>query len=142
MRGSLRVSRAITTRDFSRSVLAIFRDKEKSNAMLATDRGPISIVVPDVTEKEVRQVAAETLEWAKSINVEEELMAKTRLPTDAPGARPLWHLAALSLVGDVEKLKSYRTSFEAGDRLGLVPYITKDYIGRAVAFAEEFAAKS
>lgn len=62
------------------------------------------------------------------------------LPTDAPGARPIWHLAALALLGDVAKLKPYQASFEAGDRLGFVPYITKDYIDRAVTLAEELAS--
>ena len=55
---------------------------------------------------------------------------------------PMRHLAALALAGDVAKLKSYQASFEAGDRLGFVPYITKDYIDRAVALAEKYAARS
>lgn len=137
----LEIHRSISTRDFSRAVVAISCDKREYNTPLAVERCPISVIVPEVTEKEVRQVSAEALEWAKSINVEEALAEKTRLPTDAPGARPLWHLAALSLAGDVEKLKSYQASFEEGDRLGFVPYITKDYIDRAVAFAEEYVAE-
>ncbi|MDN3719635.1 hypothetical protein QW131_11790 [Roseibium salinum] len=63
------------------------------------------------------------------------------LPTNAPGARPIWHLAALALLGDVAKLKFYQASFEAGDRLGFVNYVTKDYIDRTVSFAERLAAR-
>jgi len=46
------------------------------------------------------------------------------------------------LLGDVAKLKSYQTSFVAGDRLGFVNYVTKDYIDRAVALAEGNSAKA
>ena len=44
---------------------------------------------------------------------------------------------ALALLGDIAKLKSYQASFEGGDRLGFVPYVTKGYIDRAVSLAEE-----
>jgi hypothetical protein len=43
------------------------------------------------------------------------------------------------VLGDVERLKSYQASFEAGNRLCFVNYVTKDYIDRAVALAEQGA---
>ena len=54
-----------------------------------------------------------------------------------PGAAGVWQLAALALLGRTAKLKSYQASFAAGNRIGFVNYITKDYIDRAVALAEE-----
>ena len=62
------------------------------------------------------------------------------MPTDAPGAQPLWHLGALAVLGDVKTLKAYQASFAADDRLGFVNYITKDYINRALALAEQHAS--
>ena len=56
------------------------------------------------------------------------------------GARPVWHLAALVVLGDLEKLKFYQASFEAGDRLGFVKYITKNYIDSAVASVVRISA--
>lgn len=54
-----------------------------------------------------------------------------------PGAAGVWQLAALALLGRTAKLKSYQASFAAGNRIGFVNYITKDYIDRAVALAEK-----
>ncbi len=50
---------------------------------------------------------------------------------------PLRHLAALAIAGDVERLNSYKNSFEKGDRLGFVPYITVDMIDRAILIAQK-----
>ncbi len=66
------------------------------------------------------------------------LQKHAALPTTAPGTGPVLHLAALAVLRDVTKLKSYQASWAAGDRLGFVPYVTKDYIDRAVSLAEEF----
>jgi len=79
------------------------------------------------------------MSWAKKQDLSKALHDYALLPTDAPGARPIWHLAALAILKDVEKLKSYQDSFEAGDRLGFVPYVTKEYIERAVVLAKDTA---
>ena len=45
---------------------------------------------------------------------------------------PLYHLAALSILGDAERLNEYLIYFQNGNRLGFVPYITEDMIYRAL----------
>lgn len=95
---------------------------------------------PEILEEHVRQASDDAIEWAKDQDLDKALQEYAALPTDAPGARPIWHLGALAVLGDVERLKSYQASFEAGDRLGFVPYVTKDYIDRAVAFTEKKAS--
>lgn len=80
--------------------------------------------------------------WAEAQDLDKALWDHAALPTNAPGARPIWHLAALALLGDVMKLKSYQASCAAGDRLRFVNYITKDYIDRAVALAEELVVRT
>ena len=96
--------------------------------------------VPEILEVHVRQASDEAIAWAEAQDLDKALRDHAALPTNAPGARPIWHLAALALLGDVAKLKSYQASFEAGDRLGFVNYITKDYVDRAVSLAEELSA--
>ncbi len=50
---------------------------------------------------------------------------------------PLRHLAALAIAGDVSCLANYQFSFEQGDRLGFVPYVTQNMIGRALLIANK-----
>ncbi len=100
------------------------------------------IIVPEILYDHVRQASEEAIAWAEAQDLDKALRDHAALPTNAPGARPIWHLAALVLLGDVAKLKSYQASFEAGDRLGFVNYVTKDYIDRAVALAEELNSPS
>ncbi len=102
----------------------------------------IHIRVPEVLEEHVRQASDEAITWAEQQDLDKALQEHAALPTDAPGARPIWHLAALALLGDVAKLKSYQASFETGNRLGFVNYITKGCIDRALAAAEEHAAET
>ncbi|HMQ40145.1 MAG TPA: hypothetical protein PKC09_02625 [Paracoccus sp. (in: a-proteobacteria)] len=110
------------------------------SAPLVTPWNNPDIRVPEILEEHVRQASDEAIAWAKAQDLDKALREHAALPTNAPGARPIWHLAALALLGDVAKLKSYQASFAAGDRLGFVNYITKDYIDRAVALAEQTAS--
>lgn len=111
-----------------------------SYAPLVRSRKGLYYQVPEVLEEHVRQASDDAIAWAQEQDLDKALGDHAALPTNAPGARPIWHLAALALLGDVAKLKSYQTSFAAGDRLGFVNYVTKDYIDRAVAVAEQIAS--
>ncbi len=91
---------------------------------------------PRISETHVRQASAEVISWAKEQNLNAALQEKAALPTTAPGTGPVLHLAALAVLSDVDRLEYYQSRFVAGDRLGFVPYITKEYIDRAVAQAK------
>ena len=95
------------------------------------------ICVPEVLDQHVRQVSEKAIAWAQEQDLDMALRKYAALPTSSPGALPVRHLAALVLFGDVDRLKSYLKSFDAGDRLGFVPYITRDYIFRALQLAED-----
>lgn len=112
------------------------------SAPLVTPWNNPDIRVPEILEEHVRQASDEAIAWAEAQDLDKALRDHAALPTNAPGARPIWHLAALALLGDVAKLKSYQASFEAGDRLHFVNYVTKDYIDRAVALAQELNSPS
>ncbi|MDO8344103.1 MAG: hypothetical protein Q7T48_12950 [Cellvibrio sp.] len=88
-------------------------------------------------ESDIVSISNELLEWAKQQNVEDGLSIFRNYPTDSVGNMPLKHLGALAIAKDVNKLSYYLESFKAGDRLGFVPYITQDFIERALKIAEE-----
>lgn len=98
-----------------------------------TDEFAVSSLI--ITTQQVVNLSEKTISWAKSCNISEGLKALRNLPTNSIGAMPARHLAALAGAGDVETLSRYRDSFVAGDRLGFVPYITNDFIARALDFA-------
>ena len=92
---------------------------------------------PEIDAGHVQRASEEAITGAMNLDLGKALLDCAALPTSAPGARPVWHLGALAVLGDVQRLKSYQASFEMGDRLGFVTYVTKDYIDRAVELAEQ-----
>lgn len=130
---------SVSTDEFSKACSEIRGERRSGYPLVRAWKGP-DIRAPEILEEHVRQASEEAIAWAAAQDLDKALRDHAALPTNAPGARPIWHLAALALLGDVAKLKSYQTSFAAGDRLGFVNYVTKDYIDRAVALAEELAA--
>lgn len=132
---------SVSTVEFSHACGKI-RERASGYSSLITAWKGLDIRAPEILEEHVRQASEQAIAWAQSQDLDEALRKHAALPTDAPGTGPILHLASLAILGEVEKLKSYQASFEAGDRLGFVPYITKDYIDRAVALAQELAAKS
>lgn len=88
-----------------------------------------------LTPSNVLLMAEKAMAWALNQDLNAGLATYRNLPTDSKGAMPLRHLAALAIAKDVDVLGSYRKSFEDGNRLGFVPYITKDMIDRALLIA-------
>lgn len=138
-RQQLWVMRSTSTDAFS-SACAKIDPGYGISAPLVTPWNNPDIRAPEILNEHVRQASEEAIAWAEAQDLDKALRDHAALPTNAPGARPIWHLAALALLGDMAKLKSYQASFEAGDRLGFVNYVAKDYIDRAVALAEETAS--
>lgn len=128
---------SLSTDAFSKACFTI-RDRGSRYADLATLWNGWKISAPEITEAHVHQASEACITWAKAQDLNAALQEKIALPTSAPGTAPVLHLGALVVAGDIEKLKSYQASFAAGDRLGFAPYITRDYIDRAVALAEEY----
>jgi hypothetical protein len=130
---------SVSTNQFSEICMKIC-EKLDNYTHITGAHPSLSFSVPEIFEEHVRQMSDNAIAWAQDQDLERALAEYAALPTSAPGSGPVKHLAALVLRGDIAKLKSYQASFEAGDRLGFVPYITKDYIDRAVAAAEEMAS--
>jgi hypothetical protein len=132
---------SVSTDEFSYACGNI-REGASGYSSLITAWSGLDIRAPEILVEHIQQASDEAITWAQRQDLDKALRDHAALPTDAPGTGPILHLASLAILGEVEKLKSYQASFEAGDRLGFVPYVTKDYIDRAVAVAEELAAKS
>jgi len=97
------------------------------------------IRAPEISKLHVRRMSDEAIAWAEKQDLDQALRDYASLPTNAPGARPIWHLGALVMLGNITKLKCYLTSFDVGDRLGFVNYVTKDHIERAILLSEKIS---
>ena len=130
---------SLTTAIFSNACSNIDPDYGDYSPYIRAWNG-INIYASEILEEHVRQASEHAIQWAKAQDLEKALYKHAALPTDAPGVQPVWHLGALAVLGDVKTLKAYQASFAAGDRLGFVNYITRDYIDRALALAEQHAS--
>ncbi|MEO1610679.1 MAG: hypothetical protein AAFR90_15410, partial [Pseudomonadota bacterium] len=116
---------SVSTDAFSKFCSQIKDKKIHFYPLVRAWKGP-DIRAPEILEEHICQASQEAIAWAQEQDLDKALQDHAALPTNAPGARPIWHLAALALLGDVAKLKSYQASFEVGDQLGFVNYVTKD----------------
>lgn len=131
----LAASPTLSTDKFS-DVCAKIRADGASYTPLVRAWKSFKVKVPEVEIEHVVRLSGEAIDWAKKQDLPAALLEHAGLPTTSPGARPIWHLAALAILGDASKLRSYHSSFIAGDRLGFVNYVTIDYIERALEQAE------
>ena len=100
------------------------------------------MIPPPITKSVIRKIAQVYSDWALAQDLAAVKKRLRGLPTDSIGIKPLKHLSALAEAGEVETLRSYADAFARGDRLGFVPYITEDYIARALEIAKEKAGES
>ncbi|MBB2885588.1 MULTISPECIES: hypothetical protein [Pseudomonas] len=125
---------SVSTKEFSEVVAFVLGEGSGYSPVIVSNEPPEKL--PNFSSDDVLRMSEKAISWARSQNIESGLMVYRNLPTDAKGAMPLRHLAALAIAGDVERLEGYKKSFEMGDRLGFVPYITADMIDRAVLKAK------
>jgi len=134
----IRVTLSLSTDEFSSACSQIRNQPDDYMPFIRPWNWP-GVTAPEIREEHIHQASQQAIDWAKEQDLHQGLIDLAALPTDAFGLKPLWHIAALALLGDIDKLKFYQSSFEAGDRLGFEDYITKDYIDRAVTLAEQNA---
>lgn len=126
---------SISTKTFTAAVEFILGEAVGFEPIIVSNDVPAKIV--NFSLDDVIKVSQAATSWAEAQDVEHGLMVYRQLPTDSKGARPLRHLAALAIAGDVGRLASYQRSFEQGDRLGFVPYITAEMVDRALLLARD-----
>lgn len=137
----LEVMPSLSRDDFAKACASIDIGHGNNSPLIVSFKD-VCIRVPEILEGHVQQASNEAIAWAQEQDLDAALQEHAALPTNAPGIRPIWHLAALVLLGDIAKLKIYQKTFMSGDRLGFVNYVTEDYIDRAVTLAENNSANS
>lgn len=125
---------SVSTKTFSSAAEFIFGSKDDHEPIIVTNG--VEEKVENFSANDVVALSEGTISWGFSQDIEAGLAAYRALQTDAKGAMPLRHLAALAIAGDLQTLSRYQRSFAHGDRLNFVPYITADLIDRALSLAQ------
>ncbi|MBD8189834.1 DUF6990 domain-containing protein [Pseudomonas viridiflava] len=126
---------SISTEEFSDAVSFISGDVRNNTPIKVSNDAPEKLV--NLSSDSVIKLTEKAISWARSQSIDEGLKFYKDLPTDAKGALPIRHLAALALAGDIGRLSIYKQSFDKGDRLGFAPYITTEMLSRALILGEE-----
>lgn len=124
---------SVSSRKFSEFVSFISGEGVEYEPLIVSNETPEKLTKLGIDD--IHRLSQESLSWALNQDIEKGLANYRNLPTNAKGAMPLRHLAALAIAGDVNQLSSYQRSFEQGDRLEFVPYITTEMIERALLLA-------
>ncbi|MBD9429901.1 MULTISPECIES: DUF6990 domain-containing protein [Achromobacter] len=126
---------SISCKPFSQAVSRIFGENIEYEPIVVRNSPPRKML--ELSTGDVLGLAEEAISWADAESLESGLAIYRSLPTDAKGAMPLRHLAALAMAREVDILVSYRDSFERGNRLGFVLYVTTEMLDRAILIARE-----
>lgn len=132
---------SVSTENFSHAFYLIRGIKGKFIGMIRFNQSP-RIKSPQLENDHILEATDAALAWARQQDLHAALLKHAAIPFEPRGTGPVLHLSALALLGDVDQLFCYRRKMAAGDRLTFVPYVTLDFIDRAISFAEEFKNKA
>lgn len=124
---------SISSRAFSDAAGFILGERQGFEPVIASNEPPQKL--ERLCADDVIRLADSALSWAQHQDLDAGLALYRSLPTDAKGAMPLRHLAALAIACAVDPLEDYKQSFEEGNRLGFVPYVTLEMIERSLLVA-------
>lgn len=91
---------------------------------------------PDWSQLNLPSISEEIENWWMEQSIDDSIKCKIQSPADT-GQTQLYHLAALALEGDFNRLMDYQQSFSKGQRMGFVPMIDAHVIDRALDIALE-----
>jgi hypothetical protein len=100
---------------------------------LCSDHGFSLRRLDTLTDDHITTLLARITDWAEQQDVE-SAFAYCLEPHDHP--RAVDHLAALALVGDVDRLRAYEQGFHDGTPSPFFPYVTIAHVMRARELAE------
>lgn len=124
---------SVSTKEFT-AAAAFILDEDRSHVpIVARNFAPLRVTC--LASSDIAVLSGDIVSWAMSQDLKHGLDEYRRLQTSSKGSLPLHHLAALAVTGDVERLSKYKDSFNRGDRLGFVPYISECMIDRALRWA-------
>uniref|UniRef100_UPI0035CF68F2 DUF6990 domain-containing protein n=2 Tax=unclassified Bartonella TaxID=2645622 RepID=UPI0035CF68F2 len=97
-----------------------------------------TVSTTELDEGKLKQICTDILEWAEQQNVNQIIYDYAAFPPDSELDLVARHLIALVLIGDVEKLKSYKESFRKGNPLGFVEEISKYRVDNLLTLARGY----
>jgi len=104
---------SLSTNDFSLACRKIDNSKDIYVPLIHL-RNDLEIFDDELIKPEhIYQASREAINWAQEQDLHQAFLDYALLPTDCSGDLPLRHLAALALLGEIEKLKFYQSRFEA-----------------------------
>ena len=130
---------SISSTEFSDAVAFIFGKGKDFSPVIVSNETPQKLET--ICADDIVELSDRALSWAQNQDIDTGLALYRSLPTDAKGAMPLRHLAALAIAQDVDQLEDYKQSFKQSERLGFVPYITVEMIERSLLISRGNAPK-
>ncbi|UTO28994.1 DUF6990 domain-containing protein [Bartonella harrusi] len=99
----------------------------------------IDICVETLNEQELIKISERIIQWARAQDLQASIESKTLIQKYSYYIDIVWHLACLSLTGQIDVLKSYQNFLETGTiSEHLDDREVERYINQAVQFAEEY----
>ncbi|WP_019220840.1 DUF6990 domain-containing protein [Bartonella senegalensis] len=92
----------------------------------------------ELDEGKLKQICTDILVWAEQQNVNQIIYDYVAFPPDSELDLVARHLIALVLIGDIEKLKSYKENFRKGNPLGFVEEISKYRVDNLLSLARGY----
>ncbi|EJF86347.1 hypothetical protein MCW_00243 [Cardidatus Bartonella washoeensis 085-0475] len=130
---------SLSTLSFSTAYREIFYNMPQYIALKEAEE-VYTVSSTELDEGKLKQISANVLEWADQQNVNQIIYDYVAFPPDSELDLVARHLIALVLIGDVEKLKSYKENFRKGNPLGFVEEISKYRIDNLLTLARGYRA--
>lgn len=130
-------SPSISSQGFSKIAAYICNDKKRNPHYHVLSMPEKILETAEIDRDFIEENLKKIIFWAKNQDLSKGINDYVKLPTDSKGIWPLMHLAALAFTKDKEKLLTYLSNFKIGNNMKFVPYITQDYIERAIQMAEK-----
>ncbi|WP_375643363.1 MULTISPECIES: DUF6990 domain-containing protein [unclassified Bartonella] len=130
---------SLSTLSFSTAHREIFYNMPQYIALKEAEE-VYTVSTTELDEGKLKQISADVLEWADRQNINQIIYDYAALPTNSELDLVARHLIALVLIGDVEKLKSYKENFRKGNSLGFVEEISKYRIDNLLTLARGYRA--
>ncbi|MFL9711310.1 DUF6990 domain-containing protein [Methylobacillus sp. Pita1] len=127
---------AITTNEFDKAISIIYGKNKKNIPIVSSRYKDFNYHKESITNDTIIKLSDDLISWGKQQDIEKGLWHYRSLPTDAKGAFPVRHLAALAIHGDSEKLSYYLENFKKGNRMNFVPYIKEEMIESALKLSK------
>ncbi|WP_273718281.1 MULTISPECIES: DUF6990 domain-containing protein [Bartonella] len=128
---------SLSTLGFSSAHREIFYNMPQYTALKEAEE-IYTVSSTELDEGKLKQICTDMLEWAEQQNVNQIIYDYVAFSPDSELDLVARHLIALVLIGDVEKLKSYKENFRKGNPLGFVEEISKYRIDNLLTLARGY----